>query len=58
MVVGLPPVLNDDSCFLHRREFFAVQTLVAYSGVEALDIAILPWTAWLNEARTDIDDGE
>ena len=58
MVVILSPVLNDGPCLWHGREFFAVQTLVSQPSVEALDVAILPWTAWLNEARTDIDCGE
>lgn len=58
MVVRLPPMLNDDSCFLHRREFFAVQTLVAQPSVEALDVPVLPWTAWLNKARTNVDGSQ
>ena len=58
MVVRLPPMLNYNSCFLHRCEFFAVQTLVAQPSVEALDVAVLPRTAWLNEARTDIDESK
>ena len=58
MVVVLPPVLNDNSCFLHGREFFAVQTLVSQPSIEALNVAVLPRAAWLNEARTNIDCGE
>ena len=58
MVVLLPPMLNDNACFLHGREFFAVQTLVSQPGVEALNVAILPRTARLDEAGTNVNGGE
>ena len=27
VVIGLPPVLNDNTCFLHRRKLFTSQAL-------------------------------
>lgn len=58
MVVSLPPVLNDEPCFLQGREFFAIQALVSQSSVEAFNVAVLPRTTWLDEARVYFDRGE
>jgi hypothetical protein len=40
-----PPALDDDLGFAKRVEDFAVEQLVAQASIEALDVAILPWTA-------------
>ena len=55
MVVALPPLLNDDACFLHGRELFAVQEFVSELTVEALHVAILPRAAWFDVKCPDID---
>ncbi len=55
MVVTLPPLLDDDACFLHGREFFAVQAFVSELAVETFDVTILPRAAWLDVRRTYID---
>ena len=55
MAVALPPLLDHDACFLHGREFFAVQALIAEFAVEALHVAILPRAAWLDVRRAYID---
>ena len=55
MVITLPPVLNDDACFLHGREFFAVQAFVSELAIETLDITILPRASRLDVSRTYID---
>jgi hypothetical protein len=43
-----PPALDDDLGFAKRVEDFAVEQLVAQASIEALDVAILPWTAPLD----------
>lgn len=45
------PTLDDDLRFSERIENLAVQEFVAQPGIEALDIAVLPWTAWLDVRR-------
>ena len=55
VVIGLPPVLDDDTCFLHRRKFFTVQALIAEAVVETLNKAVLPSTARFDVGRADID---
>ncbi len=55
VVVGLPPVLNDDTCFLHRRILFTVQALIAEAAVETLNKAVQPRTAWFDVGRANID---
>ena len=55
MVIGLPPVLNDNTCFLHRRKLFTVQALIAEAAVENLNKAVLPRTARFDVGRAHID---
>ena len=55
MVVVLPPVLNDDACFVQGREFLAVQTFVPEPAVEALHVAVLPGTSWFDVRRSHVD---
>ena len=55
MVVALPPLLNDDACFLHGRELFAVQAFVSELAIKALHVTILPRAAWLDVRRAYID---
>lgn len=45
MVVGLPPMLDQDACFLHGRKLLAAQALIAELAIEALNEAILPRAA-------------
>lgn len=40
-----PPAFHDDPGFLQRVEDLTVEKLVAQPGVEALDVAVLPWAA-------------
>ena len=54
MALALPPLLNDDACFTHVREFFEVQAFVSELAVKALDVTILPRAAWLDVRRTYI----
>ena len=55
MVLGLPPVLNDDTCFLHRRKLFTVQAIIAEAAVETLNKAVLPRTARFDVGRPHLD---
>ena len=41
-IVMLPPLFDDDLCFFKGVEDFAVQQLIAQSGVEAFTISVLP----------------
>ena len=41
-----PPAFDDDLGFLQRVEDFAAEKFVAQTCIEALDVAVLPWTAW------------
>ena len=44
-----PPLLDDDWCLLQDVEDFSVEQLIAELAVEALNIAILPRAARLDE---------
>jgi hypothetical protein len=52
-----PPAFDGDPRFLERVEDLAVQQFVAKLRVEALAIAILPWTAWLDVSGPGPDGG-
>src|SRR5262245_66125027 len=54
-VVMTPPALNDDLGFAKCVEDFAVKQLVAQASIEALDVAILPWTAPLDVSGLGAD---
>ena len=53
-VVEVPQLLDDCLGFSGILEPLAVQALVTPLAVEALDVAVLPWTARLDERRTDV----
>ena len=54
----LSPAFDDDLSLPQRVEDLPVQQLVAEPGIEALNIAILPRTAWFDEGglRADSPD--
>ena len=54
-IVMAPPALDDDLGFAKRVEDFAVEKLVAQASIEALDVAILPWTAPLDVSGLGAD---
>ena len=58
MVVGVSPLFNDNTCFMHARELLAVQTFVSEATIETFDVSVLPWTTWLDVGRADIDSGK
>ena len=45
------PTFDDDPCLLQTVKEFAVEQLVSHAGIEALDISVLPWTAWRDVSR-------
>ena len=55
MVIGLPPVLSDDTCFLHGRKLFAVQALIVEAVVETLNKAVLSRTVRFHLIRESAD---
>ena len=48
-VVVPAPLLDDDLCFLKAVEDFAVEQRLAKFAVEALAVAIFPWTAGFDD---------
>jgi hypothetical protein len=50
-VVILPPSFGLSPCIAETSEPVRVQTFVAQSAVEALDVGILRGLAWLNELQ-------
>ncbi len=50
-VVMATPALDDDLCFAQRVEDLTVEQLVTQSGIEALDVAVLPGAGRLDERR-------
>ncbi|MPN40286.1 hypothetical protein SDC9_187822 [bioreactor metagenome] len=50
-IVFLPPVFDDLTGMAHRHEPVLVQTFIPELTVEAFDVSILLWFAWLNEAQ-------
>ena len=49
------PTFDDDPRFLQTVEEFSIEQLVAHAGIEALDISVLPWTAWRDVRRLRAD---
>ena len=45
------PAFDHDLCLLERVEDLTVQKLIAEFGIEAFAVAVLPWTAGLDERR-------
>ena len=54
IVIKVPPFLNDQFGLLPANEPFPVQAFVAQVAGKALDETVLPWTAWLNVGRPDV----
>lgn len=57
-VVVLAPPLDDDPRFSQAVEDLAVEQLISQLRVEALAIAIFPWTAGLDVGRPGSDSGD
>lgn len=49
------PSLDEHLRFVKRRELLHREDLVAQLRIEALAVAVLPGTAWLDEERLDAD---
>ena len=45
------PLLDYDARLLQRIEDLTVEQLVAHTGIEALDVAVLPGRAWFDIGR-------
>ena len=43
-----PPTFDDDLGLAQRVEDFAIEQFIAQACVEAFDVAVFPWTAWLD----------
>src|SRR5450755_597716 len=50
-VVFHPPLLNHDLRLLQRVKDLPVQAFIPHLSVEALAVAVLPWTAWFDVQR-------
>ena len=57
-IVVLAPALDHDPRLGQAVEDLAIEQLVSQLRVEALAIAILPWTAGLDVSRTGADSGD
>ena len=55
VVVEVPPLLDDDLGFSDISEPLTVQALVTQFAVEALDVAVLPWTAERRRLTSNLD---
>ena len=49
VVVFPPPVFQDDPSLGQRPELLPIKALKAEPGIEALDVAILPWAALVGD---------
>ena len=58
VVIVPPPALDDDPCFGEGVEDFSVEQLVAQTGVEALDEALLPRAARRDVCGFRADGGD
>jgi len=56
-VVQPHPLLDEDNILGQCVEDLAVQELVSELAVEALDVAVLPRSGWLDEQRLHTDPG-
>jgi len=45
-VVVTTPALDDDLGLFQCVEDLTIEKLITQTGIEALDISVLPWTAW------------
>lgn len=54
MVVALPPLLGDDACFLHCRDFITVQAFVGELAIEDLHVPFLSRATRLDVRRAHI----
>ena len=50
-----PPTFDDDLGLAQRIEDFAIEQFITQACVEALDVAVFPWTAWLDIGRLCAD---
>ena len=48
LIVVANPSLRQHLCLIHGVQQLAIQERSAHASVEAFDIAVLPWAAWLN----------
>jgi hypothetical protein len=54
-VVMAPPILDQYLGFFQRIEDLPIEQLITQLAIEALDIAILPGAALLDEQRTNVE---
>lgn len=57
VVVPAPP-FDQDLCLAQGVEDFAVEQLVAETGVETLAVTVLPRSSWRNESRLGTHRGD
>ena len=57
-IVQPPPLLDEYRCLGQCVEDLSVQELVPQLAVEALVVAVLPWTARLDEQRLHTESGQ
>src|SRR5690606_3592060 len=57
-IVMQSPSLDEHLRFVERRELLRREDLVAQLRIEALAVAVLPGTAWLDEERLHADAAE
>ena len=57
-IVVAPPVLNQHLCLAKCREDLPIQEFVSEFRVQALAVAILPWTSRLDIERPDADPAQ
>jgi hypothetical protein len=43
-----PPTFDDDLALTQRVKDFAIEQFIEQARVEALEVAVFPWTAWLD----------
>ena len=58
VVVLPPPALGEHLDLLERVEDLAVEKLVSQSGIERLDVAVLPGATRLDEERSHLEPAE
>src|SRR5919108_3701376 len=52
-IVGHAPRLDRFACLAEAHEPVLVETLIAQPAIEALDVGVLVWLAWLDEVQFD-----
>jgi hypothetical protein len=56
-VAEAPPALDHDTGLGERVEDLAIEKLVTEAGIEALDVAVLPWALRLDVCRSGANGG-